>query len=288
LLPPPLSHQVNLPDETLPPLLISSTLSPLLFIAALEGTARIIQYFLRAAFAVKIAYLLLLCASVSGQVPVSETDLTATITHYRTATKFNMPAPVTDPQFRKSIHAQLPRFKTTSRLNAAVLQVMSPVLSRYDRAKVYDLIVVDSPVPMMMSDSGVVLVITTGMITEAESDDELLGYAAHEVAHEYFVQYSVYTKHLLTLVKEPALKTHTLQMLAVIELQCDAFAAITLDSLGYSPIEFIKGLERTPQSLGNHPPDSQRRKLVEGLSLRRVAPRRSPAFLLLKTLLSEH
>src|SRR5207248_1884151 len=113
-------------------------------------------------------------------------------------------------------------------------------------SQVYDLILIDST-PIMMSDSGVVLVVSTGMISAANSDDELLGYTAHEVAHEFFASYSIYSNHILRLIvdrgNEPILNRHVREVLAIIELQCDAFASLTLASQGYNPREFANGLD---------------------------------------------
>lgn len=126
----------------------------------------------------------------------------------------------------------------------------------------------------MFSDSGVVLVVSTGMITRAETDDELLGYVSHEVAHEYFARYSIYSKYLLKLISEAgsevALKNKLAETLVLIELQCDAFAALTLAHLNYQTIAFIAGMERIGRdfpshAIGFHPPDSTRRKIVEAI-----------------------
>jgi predicted Zn-dependent protease len=136
----------------------------------------------------------------------------------------------------------------------------------------------------MMSDSGVVLLVTTGMIESAASDDELLGFAAHEVAHEYFVFYSVESRHLLQTISangnESDLKRKMSEMLSLIELHCDAFAALTLTALHYNAIDFIRGLERTDAKFGdirkdNHPATAIRRRVVEALADSSSQSRRS-------------
>lgn len=243
----------------------------------------------------KIAYLiLLLCSPISAQ--VSESDLNQMIAYYKTHTLGSMPPPVTDPAFRKSIHDGLPqaitgRILKNQLLKNAVLDFLKPVVG--DRP--YDLIIFDSPIPIAMSDSGVVLVFSTGMIQRAQSDDELLGYTAHELAHEYYAKYSVYSRYLLTLVRkegnEPVLSEHLRKFLSLIELQCDAFAALKLNELGYDPIAFIDGLELSANDFpdvrsGNHPPLTQRRALVLALTNKSQRSRQDSAVNKIKQILS--
>jgi hypothetical protein len=119
------------------------------------------------------------------------------------------------------------------------------------------------------------------------------------VGHELFVKYSVYSKYLMRLIaeggNEPVLMRQMAKVLTLIELQCDAFAALTLDSLGYNPLELIKDIEETTREYPDyksdyHPPDTQRRSVVEGiLSPKALAtePRQSEAFVRLKQLLAD-
>lgn len=55
--------------------------------------------------------------------------------------------------------------RDTSLLDA-VRTLLGPVLLLYDRLEVYDIVVVDDAVPFTMLDSGVVLVISTGLIRQ--------------------------------------------------------------------------------------------------------------------------
>jgi hypothetical protein len=220
-------------------------------------------------------------------IELSDRDVREVVEFYKTdnpaasvaALRSRMPAEIKDAHFRDSIHRGLPpdfisRTIHNDSLNEALRRFLSPVLSLYGRSQAYDLIVIDSDTPIMMSDSGVVLVVSTGMIRAATSDDELLGYAAHEVAHEFFASYSIYSTHILRLVadkgKEPILNRHMTEILAIIELQCDAFASLTLAYLGYNTREFANGLDRIrahyPNApFGNHPADSVRRSVIEGI-----------------------
>lgn len=217
-------------------------------------------------------------------VDLSDKDITETIHCFKTTDvkeaveqfKKQMPPPVSDPKQRAQIIDNLPapfiklRIRD-EKLEKRIARLLEPVLSLYDRTDYYKLIIVNHPTPLFFSDSGVALVVTTGELMQIRSDDELLGYVAHEVGHEYFAQYSIYTKYLLAKVvengKELPLSRRLDEMLALIELECDAFSALTLKYLGYDALAFIEGFERTARdypnySTGAHPPESVRRRVV--------------------------
>lgn len=190
-----------------------------------------------------------------------------------------MPPPATDSKFRAKIIESLPPFVEKLRVRdekmiAELKLLISPVLSFYNRESLFEIIVIQHPTPFLMADSGVLIVISTGFIEEVNNDDELLGYIAHEVGHEYFQQYSIYSKYLLGLIEnrgqETALARHTLIMLSLIELKCDAFAAITLSHLKYNPTAFGEFLTRTTKKFPSqqhsyHPPEAIRNKVISGV-----------------------
>ena len=218
---------------------------------------------------------------------LEEKDIADTIASFKTEDaaksmkvfRKNMPKPVLDTKIREGIIDQLPPYVAKLRIDndsliRKVKQLIAPVLSVYGREKIYDLIIVRHPTPLLMSDSGVVIVITTGMLNEVTNDDELLGLIAHEVGHEYFAQYSIYTRYLLQKVKESgnelALIRNLSRVLMLLELQCDAFASITLSDLGYDPLAFVDCLERIAKefpdhSIAFHPSEDIRRKVVASL-----------------------
>lgn len=106
------------------------------------------------------------------------------------------PVPVT---FREAIIRNLPRSwvtrrNTDERLAAPLRSLFASVLTLYHRD--YTLFIIDSPLPAILIDSGAVLIISTGLLRRAESDDELLGFLAHEVAHSFFSERSVAAKEL--------------------------------------------------------------------------------------------
>jgi Zn-dependent protease with chaperone function len=245
-----------------------------------------------------------------AQTSISEKELRETVSFFRSGEpeqsiirlKNRMPNPVTDSKFRRSIYENLPSTIKKLRLDipetdALLKEVILPVLKLYARDKIYDVIIFRHSNPAIFSDSGVVLVISTGMIERAKSDDELVGFAAHEVGHEYFAKYSIYFKYLLKVNAEgdgeTVLKNKIAETLAVVELECDAFAALTVSYLGYNPLAFIEAMERISRdfpndSIGFHPPEAIRRRLVEQIMPQKylqTKPQISPALQHLKSLL---
>ena len=118
------------------------------------------------------------------------------------------------------------------------------------------------------------LVMTTGLLSELESDDELLGLVAHEVGHDYFSEYSKYTEHLFLYTKlrgrEASLIRHFANVLAILELQCDAFAAITMGHLGYDPSAFTLAVIRMNKKFpvdpeAYHPKSFMRERVTSGV-----------------------
>jgi hypothetical protein len=250
--------------------------------------------------------------NIKAQTAVSRQDLSETISFYKTLSRTNavktfqakMPAPVTNEKTRRAVLDNLPAAVLKLKIENAEITIkleklLEPILKLYRRNGVYEIIVIKHQTPIMFSDTGVVLVVSTGLLARVMSDDELLGYTAHEIGHEYYAQYSIYTRHLLKLVaengQEIALSRKYVEALALIELQCDGFAALTLNTLGYNSLSFIEGFEATGRdfpnhSYGNHPPDAQRRKFVEQIALKTnlsIKPRASAELIALKDLLSK-
>ncbi|MGI8468921.1 MAG: M48 family metalloprotease [Pyrinomonadaceae bacterium] len=190
-----------------------------------------------------------------------------------------MPTPVSDAEFRREVHQKLEDWVIKLQIKNSLLEekirkLIEPVLNLYGRMDSYDIIILNNKTPFVRLDAGVVLILTTGLFSEAQNDDEILGYIAHEIGHEYFTDYTIFTKHLFELVKsngrERALSQRFADVLAILELECDAFAAITLSYLGYDSLAFIEGIERTAKKYKTvsdnlHPPAEMRRKVVTGV-----------------------
>lgn len=170
--------------------------------------------------------------------------------------------PLADDNLKKEVTADILKLAGKNhledkKLELKIKKLFAPVLKLYNREDTYDFIILRHPTPFMMISASAVIVLTTGLITEAASTDELLGYIAHEVGHEYFFYNSRYTKHLFELgefrYQETTLNRHIVSLLGIIELQCDGFAAITLAHLKMNPVAFLKGTERTEKSFEMDP-----------------------------------
>lgn len=240
------------------------------------------------------SYMILLvfhfCIAGSGQtIQLPQNDLDELVEQFKTSNPKDsvlrladrMPKPRLDPIFRESIINSLPPvvFKLqvkNSELDAKVKELFRPVLKLYGREDVYEIIIIDSQVPFVMTDSGVVIVISTGILKEAESDDEILGLISHEIGHDYYLPYSIDTKQFLEQVKandrEPFLIRHSQELLTIIEYECDAFSAVTLAYLGYRPIAFLDKLEKWQRQFPNnireggiHPALDKRRGFIKAI-----------------------
>jgi len=192
------------------------------------------------------------------------------------ALRRGLSAPITNQTFRDSILKNLPRELVKLRLNdpvliAALRQVIKPVLDLYNRTDAYELIVIQHPAPLVMSDSGVMVLFTTGTLARTLSDDELLGLVAHEVGHELLASRSVLFRNLyersLMAVGVSSQPLILRQEMAKLELECDAIAALTLAALGKNPREYVRSIEQVAKdypniSMGDHPAEGQRARVI--------------------------
>ena len=254
-----------------------------------------------------------LAGEANGQVNLSERDINEVIKFYKVEDsagvdkavktfQAKMPGPVTSQKVREEILKNLPPVVIKAKIEDEKLiqdfrKLAGPVLKLYKRDEIYEIIIFRNKTPVMLSDTGIVLVVSSGLIEQVESDDELFGYLAHEVGHEFFASYSIYSRHLFKLIndggREPFLIRKYAEALSLIELQCDAFSVLTLAHLNYNTSAFIEGFERTAKNfpdhkVGFHPNDFTRRKLVEGISLKaslNIKPKISSELKQLKELL---
>ena len=193
--------------------------------------------------------------------------------------KKNFPRPITDKRvkdqaFRK-INKEFGHLRIQNkRLETRLRSLFSPVLELYKREDIYKFFIVRHRTPFILIQSQYVLVITTGLLQEVQSDDELLGFVAHEVGHDYFMKYSLYAEPLYVKVKltksDTALHRNVANLLAIIELQCDAFSAITMAYLGYQPSAFTLAAQRMSEKFpvdpeSYHPSTSMRVKVTRGV-----------------------
>jgi hypothetical protein len=215
-----------------------------------------------------------------------------------------IPAPtVTNVAFRRQILANLPpqllKLRVENKeLEEAVAQVLGPVLALYNRARVYEIIIVQHPTPMVMSDSGVALIITTGMLERTSSDDLLLGIVAHEIGHEYYARRSHDLKQKYRMLSatpdSDMLLKDVLIKLSEVELDCDAFSAMTLAVIGRNPAPFANhlisiGKEYKEQLTPDHPSAELRARIITSIvpkSVLDVQPQVTKQLLVMKSLLA--
>ena len=142
---------------------------------------------------------------------------------------------------------------------ALITEVVRPVLELYRRQNCFKLLVVNHHVPVAMNDSGVLLMITTGLIERATSDDEILGHIAHELGHDLFWRRTDKARRALELYKNgmdtELLVRQAKEELAKIELECDAFSATTLAALGRNPVFFGQYLLNVEQDFADYIPE---------------------------------
>jgi hypothetical protein len=181
--------------------------------------------------------------------------------------------------------------------------LLHPLFSLYGVE--YEFYILNTSKPSIFLDNDAVLVLTTGLVSRARGDAELLGFMAHEVAHAQFGQRTAAAKGLYSGLLaagrgESDGARQTLRELALIELECDAIAARTLVTLGFNPAEFIEAIERVeqdfPKETGRggeygvdwHPATAVRLRVVTALSAQggtRKIPTRSARLKALQDLL---
>lgn len=186
-------------------------------------------------------------------------------------------------------------------LVAQVREIFNPVLRLYNRQDCFEIILIDHPVPVMMNDNGVLMMISTGLIERASSDDEILGHVAHELAHDLHWRRTAKARATLALCQEHgnlnALEAREArEELARIEMECDAFSAITLSVLGRNPSFFGRYLENTERDYRDYlssdlPSASVRAKVIAEVApagAAHVPPQTTAAIKKLKTVLAHH
>ena len=182
-----------------------------------------------------------------------------------------------------------------------IREVFNPVLQLYNRQNCFAIILIDHPIPIMMNDNGVLMMISKGLIERARSDDEILGHVAHELAHDLHWRRTARARSTLARCHERGSLDspdagNARDKLARIEMECDAFSALTLSALGRNAILFAQYLEATERDYPDYlsldlPPANLRAKVIAEVLPNGAAhpvPQMTEAFQKLKTMLSHH
>jgi hypothetical protein len=211
-----------------------------------------------------------------------------------------------NPRFREFQKERLEEWRKTefaahhlddTRVTALVAEIIRPALTLYRRQDCFKLLVVEHGVPVAMNDSGVLMMITTGLIERATSDDEILGNVAHELGHDIHWRRTARARQTLELYERGAgteiLARREREELAKIELECDAFSAVTLAAMGRNPGAFGRYLSEaahdfTENVAENMPPVEERARVIERVvpaAALSTPPQQSEALKKLKALL---
>lgn len=158
------------------------------------------------------------------------------------------------------------------RVTALVFEIIKPALVLYRRQDCFKLLVVEHFVPVAMNDSGVLLMVTTGLVERATSDDEILGVVAHELDHDIHWRRTARARQTLELREHGAgtelMARQAREELAKIELECDAFSAVSLAAMGRNPAVFGRYLLASARDYPdlvaeNMPPAEERARVIE-------------------------
>lgn len=173
-------------------------------------------------------------------------------------------------EWRKTEFA--PHLLDDPRVTALVFEIIRPALTLYRRQDCFKLLVVDHKVPVAMNDSGVLLMVTTGLVERATSDDEILGVVAHELDHDIHWRRTARARAALELREHGAgtelMARQAREELVKIELECDAFSAVTLAAMGRNPEVFGRYLLASAHDYPdlvaeNMPPVEDRARVIE-------------------------
>jgi hypothetical protein len=271
-------------------------------------------------FIVILACCLLTPATTAGRKPAgtnaAEAAAQAVISAYRTDNPVvkveewqgEITHPSGNPKFKEFQAERLKEWESSEfakyrlddpQVTALVAEVIRPVLKLYRREDCFKLLIIDHPAPVAMSDSGVLLMFSTGMLERATSDDDLLGHTAHELGHDLFWRRTAQARQALELYRTKGVGTALTERqvydeLLKIELECDAFSAVTLTAMGRNPLETARSHEAFAREYPDYarpdlPPAALRVRVIEGVipaAAARITPQTSEAFTKLKALLA--
>lgn len=127
-----------------------------------------------------------------------------------------------------------------------VWDVIEPVFRFSGKEKNYRLLILKTVDPVAFVDDNCLVVISTGLLMAANSEDALAGVVAHEQAHGPFAERTAVARRQLQLAQEQgnaAFAEQAREALNLIEYECDAVAALQLSAQGYNPLRYLELLE---------------------------------------------
>lgn len=264
-----------------------------------------------------LIYCLLLSSQVSAaDVKPAQGIVSSVIAAYRTSApaaqvkiwQEQITHPGRNPKYQEFLAERLREFEKTEfapywlddpAIVALVSEVIGPALRLYRRQDCFKIIIIKHHLPVMMNDSGVLMMISTGLIERATSDDEILGHAAHEIGHDLFWRRTAHARQLIELYQSgKATKLQAREAradLAKIELECDAFSSLSLAMMGRNPVPFAQYLLDVERDFTDYLPEylpavadrAQVIKAVIPAEATSGVPQQSEAFRKLKALLAD-
>lgn len=162
-------------------------------------------------------------------------------------------------------HAKLP-IVTDPIKSISLRRKVDPVLALF-RAEDRDLILFRGAEPNAFNLPGIAIGLSTGLVEMASGDDDLIGVAAHELAHELFVD----------LEREKNFKSDFSRQ-QQLELMCDAVAVAVITKLGKDPavyaevitkiLNYSSSTRATNDGFKSHPALALRLHVITALSER--------------------
>lgn len=157
-----------------------------------------------------------------------------------------------------------PLYKADSPQSQAVLKTIKPILDLYGRG--WDVAVIEQDAPFAGAFRQCILIVSTGLL-HVVTDEELRGFAAHEMSHECFIE-----------ELREADRSHCASTYRLVEYKSDLVAALALLLTRGDPLALITGVERVeayyikndPSVLRDdtHPDSLHRRRCIKLLLVR--------------------
>lgn len=133
-----------------------------------------------------------------------------------------------------------------ARFTGFVWEIVAPVFKFSGKEGVYRLLIIKTVDPVAFVEDNCVVVLSTGLLMAANSEDAVAGVVAHEQAHGLFDERAGVARRQLEAAQQQGNKAFENQALAsinLIEYECDAVAAVQLSATGYNPLRYLDLLE---------------------------------------------
>ena len=127
-----------------------------------------------------------------------------------------------------------------------VWEIIAPVFKFAGKETQYRLVILKTVDPVAFCDDNAVVVLSTGMLMAANSDDALRGVVAHEFSHSLHLDRAARTRRQYEEALgsgQTALAESARAELNMIEYECDAAATLILAATGSNPLRYLEMLD---------------------------------------------